>query len=193
MLNKDFHNSFSSHLCTLAQFFNPSSRNFFKYSPLFHSVGSRIQQIGHKIWLLFSRILLRLFPDVEKWQSENLKYVFQLSADFCCGISLPASITGMHNESTHWEWISISKCAMLLSQSVLQWKTYQHFFKWLSYNFCDSFFKDPTDVFLSSYSKIKMYLHMKYLSYTCSMLCVISHKKLICIMTISGKIVNSIK
>lgn len=34
MLNKDFHNSFSSHLCTLAQFFNPSSRNFLN-TPLY--------------------------------------------------------------------------------------------------------------------------------------------------------------
>lgn len=34
MLHKDFHNSFSSHLCTLAQFFNPSSRNFLN-TPLY--------------------------------------------------------------------------------------------------------------------------------------------------------------
>lgn len=30
---------------------------------------------------------------------------------------LPASITGMRNESTHWDWISICECAMLLSGS----------------------------------------------------------------------------
>lgn len=42
---------------------------------------------------------------------------FSFQRIFVLKSSLPASITGMRNESTHWEWISIYECARQLSGS----------------------------------------------------------------------------
>lgn len=62
---------------------------------------------------------VRSTQHVEKWQNQELsRHVFPFfQKSFVLESPLPASITGMRNESTHWDRISICECAMLLSGS----------------------------------------------------------------------------